>query len=363
MNPSGFVVRPDSHERVYFSAFRPYLVRAGFEVVDCPPLTRGGKNAADIRIVLDVMDAMAHPTHYREFVIASGDSDFTPLLHRLRAHNRRTTIVASTRLSPAYTALADIVIEAHDLLAVLEDQGPTPPDRAGEDAVHEEAALPPVARYVPEQFKAAVEAAYRDSDRPINLAQLTNELQERLGRVETAGWFGHRTFSSVIASLQLPGAMLSGHSLWDSRRHDAPAHVGPGQPLIGAPEPVGRLTATTDLPKLDRDAWRAVFAGLAEYAATHEFNLTESTRWVRDQLSAQGLSVGRGAVVFALQGANLGGAPLQTQPTADALAAAFLRSLRYRARVAGVVLTDEDAVTVAEWIGAPPPAATSPDSA
>ena len=50
MNPAGWVTNPRVEtERLYFSKFRPYFVRAGFEVVDCPTLARG-KNAADIRI-------------------------------------------------------------------------------------------------------------------------------------------------------------------------------------------------------------------------------------------------------------------------------------------------------------------------
>ena len=57
LNPAGYVHAPgEPNQRLYFSRFRPGLVRAGFEVIDCPAVARGGKNAADIRIVVDALD-------------------------------------------------------------------------------------------------------------------------------------------------------------------------------------------------------------------------------------------------------------------------------------------------------------------
>jgi uncharacterized LabA/DUF88 family protein len=106
MNPSGSVANPRVEgERLYFSKFRPYFVQAGFEVVDCPTLARG-KNAADIRIVIDVMTALQGPARVDEFVLASSDADFTPLLHAVRAHDRLVTMIATGETAAAYEALA-----------------------------------------------------------------------------------------------------------------------------------------------------------------------------------------------------------------------------------------------------------------
>src|SRR5689334_16371972 len=60
MNPSG--LSGEGTDRVYFSRYRAFFIAAGFEVVDCPPLTKRGKNAADIRMVIDALDALASPT-------------------------------------------------------------------------------------------------------------------------------------------------------------------------------------------------------------------------------------------------------------------------------------------------------------
>jgi hypothetical protein len=78
-----------------FPFVRHHFLRAGFEVVDCPPLTAQLKNSSDIRMVMDVRDYLTHDTYFDEFIILSGDADFTPVLHRLRAHARRTVIFAN----------------------------------------------------------------------------------------------------------------------------------------------------------------------------------------------------------------------------------------------------------------------------
>ncbi|WP_052375787.1 NYN domain-containing protein [Chondromyces apiculatus] len=93
-----------------FHKYRPYFTRAAFEVVDCPPLTAQGKTSSDIRMVMDVLDALNHPTHFDQFVIMSGDADFTPVLLRLRAHDRRTVVVAVGHAAAAYTAACDRVL-------------------------------------------------------------------------------------------------------------------------------------------------------------------------------------------------------------------------------------------------------------
>lgn len=94
-----------------FSHFRAAFTRAGFSVMDCPSLTSQGKSSADIRMVLDIVDTLEHRTQFDEFIIFSGDADFTPLLQRLRAHDRRTAILAVGHTAQAYHAAADSVID------------------------------------------------------------------------------------------------------------------------------------------------------------------------------------------------------------------------------------------------------------
>lgn len=95
------------------------FVRAGFEVVDCQPLTKQGKNAADIRMVIDVLDLLATNPNIDEFIIVSSDADFTPLLHRLRAADKRTVIVTASKIACAYERTADVVVAEEAVLSLL----------------------------------------------------------------------------------------------------------------------------------------------------------------------------------------------------------------------------------------------------
>lgn len=99
-----------------FHFYRSYFIRAGFEVVDCPPLTTQGKTSADIYMAVDILDTLAHPTHFDEFVIFSADADFTPILLRLRKHDRRTTVLAIGPSSLAYKSAADCLLEENKFL-------------------------------------------------------------------------------------------------------------------------------------------------------------------------------------------------------------------------------------------------------
>lgn len=88
------------------------LLRAGFRVVECPSLTVKGKSSADVRIAIDVLDALAQTDpRYDEFILLSSDSDFTPLLQRVRERDRRTSILALGPAVVAYAAAADEVID------------------------------------------------------------------------------------------------------------------------------------------------------------------------------------------------------------------------------------------------------------
>jgi hypothetical protein len=99
-----------------FGRFRPYFTRSAFEVVDCPPLTSGGKTSADIQMVMDILDALGHATYFEEFIILSGDADFTPVLLRLSKHDRRSDVLAIGPASIAYKAACDLLIDQDTFL-------------------------------------------------------------------------------------------------------------------------------------------------------------------------------------------------------------------------------------------------------
>ena len=61
---------------------------AAFELIDIPQHRLTGKNSADIRMVVDAMDLASNKEHINVFVIGSGDSDFSPLVSKLKENNK-----------------------------------------------------------------------------------------------------------------------------------------------------------------------------------------------------------------------------------------------------------------------------------
>jgi uncharacterized LabA/DUF88 family protein len=71
--------------------FRRAMHEAAFELIEIPHVRQSGKNSADIRMVVDALDLCYTRAHVDTFVIISGDSDFSPLVSKLR-ENARTVI-------------------------------------------------------------------------------------------------------------------------------------------------------------------------------------------------------------------------------------------------------------------------------
>jgi uncharacterized protein (TIGR00288 family) len=71
-----------------YKEFKAGMHYAGFELIEIPHVKQSGKNSADIRMVVDALDLCYTKTHVDTFVIISGDSDFSPLVSKLRENNK-----------------------------------------------------------------------------------------------------------------------------------------------------------------------------------------------------------------------------------------------------------------------------------
>jgi len=71
-----------------YKAFKPVMHEAAFELIEIPHVRMSGKNSADIRMVVDALDLCYTKSHVDTFVIISGDSDFSPLVSKLRENNK-----------------------------------------------------------------------------------------------------------------------------------------------------------------------------------------------------------------------------------------------------------------------------------
>jgi uncharacterized protein (TIGR00288 family) len=71
-----------------YREFKSGMHQAGFELIEIPHVSQSGKNSADIRMVVDALDLCYTKPHVESFVIISGDSDFSPLVSKLRENNK-----------------------------------------------------------------------------------------------------------------------------------------------------------------------------------------------------------------------------------------------------------------------------------
>ncbi len=71
-----------------YKDFKATMHEAAFELIEIPHVRQSGKNSADIRMVVDALDLCYTKAHVDTFVIISGDSDFSPLVSKLRENNK-----------------------------------------------------------------------------------------------------------------------------------------------------------------------------------------------------------------------------------------------------------------------------------
>ena len=94
---------------------RRSLHEAAFELIEIPHVSYSGKNSADIRLVVDALDLCYTKTHIDVFVVISGDSDFSPLVSKLRENDKRVTGVGVRNSS------SDLLIENCDDFIFYDD--------------------------------------------------------------------------------------------------------------------------------------------------------------------------------------------------------------------------------------------------
>ncbi len=103
--------------------FKAAMHEAAFEMIDIPHLRQSGKNSADIRMVVDALDLCYTKAHVDTFVVISGDSDFSPLVSKLRENNKTVIGVGvKSSTSDLLTANCDEFIFYDDLIRKSESK-------------------------------------------------------------------------------------------------------------------------------------------------------------------------------------------------------------------------------------------------
>ncbi len=117
-----------------YKEFKATMHEAAFELIDIPHVRQSGKNSADIRMVVDALDLCYTKEHIGTFVIISGDSDFSPLVSKLR-ENAKTVIGVGVKNSTS-----DLLMSNCDEFILYDDlaikRPPSPRRRRGEAPPH-----------------------------------------------------------------------------------------------------------------------------------------------------------------------------------------------------------------------------------
>ena len=145
-----------------YKEFKSVMHGASFELIEIPHLRQSGKNSADIRMVVDALDLCYTKLHVDTFVIISGDSDFSPLVSKLRENNK-TVIGVGVKNSTS------------DLLIANCDEFIYYDDLARENAAKAEKAKKRTSRKKP-AAKIAAEAAPKAVPEEIDKAQEAMDL-------------------------------------------------------------------------------------------------------------------------------------------------------------------------------------------
>jgi len=100
-----------------YKEFKAAMHEAAFELIEIPHVRMSGKNSADIRMVVDALDLCYTKPHVDTFVIISGDSDFSPLVAKLRENNKLVIGVGvKNSTSDLLTSACDEFIYYDDLV-------------------------------------------------------------------------------------------------------------------------------------------------------------------------------------------------------------------------------------------------------
>lgn len=193
-----------------YKEFKRDLHEAAFELIEIPHVRQSGKNSADIRMVVDALDLCYTKAHVDTFVIISGDSDFSPLVSKLR-ENAKTVIGVGVKNSTSDLFLnnCDEFLYYDDLVradSAKAKQGARPQPPIAKAANSQTKGLDPARalQLVLETFQALTEE--RAPDEAIWGSLIKQTIKRRQpGFNERA--FGFRSFNDLLAEAQNRGLL------------------------------------------------------------------------------------------------------------------------------------------------------------
>jgi uncharacterized protein (TIGR00288 family) len=201
-----------------YKGFKATMHEANFELIEIPHVRQSGKNSADIRMVVDALDLCYTKAHVDTFVIISGDSDFSPLVSKLRENAKRVIGVGvKNSTSDLLVANCDEFIFYDDLVrevrraAAKRDErksqpqsqgGRRPSDESNRKKEEMEARKLQALEMVVETFDALV--SERGDTGKIWASLLKDTLKRRRPDFSET-YYGFRTFGNLLEDAQTRG--------------------------------------------------------------------------------------------------------------------------------------------------------------
>lgn len=236
-----------------YKSFKASMHEANFELIEIPHVRQSGKNSADIRMVVDALDLCYTKSHVDTFVIISGDSDFSPLVSKLRENAKKVIGVGVKQsTSDLLVANCDEFIFYDDL--VRESR------RAKREA---NADSKPQVKRTPEEERARREEMEKRRNQAVEIAVNTFEalvlergdsgkiwasvLKEAIKRRKpdfSESYYGFRTFGNLIEECKARGHLEFGRD----EKSGAYVYRGSGvaQPVSETPAAADGATPTAD---------------------------------------------------------------------------------------------------------------------
>ncbi len=195
-----------------YKEFKATMHEAAFELIEIPHVRQSGKNSADIRMVVDALDLCYTKAHMDTFVIISGDSDFSPLVSKLRENNKYVIgIGVKDSTSNLLSANCDEFIFYDDLVREQEakQKRAKKPAKAGkakpQAAKNEDDKRQEALDFIVETVEALI--AERGSDEKIWGSLVKTTMQRRRpGFTESS--YGYRSFKELVEDAQKQKLLL-----------------------------------------------------------------------------------------------------------------------------------------------------------
>jgi len=172
-----------------YAEYKRAFHEAAFELIDIPQHKMTGKNSADIRMVVDAMDLASNKEHITTFVIGSGDSDFSPLVSKLK-ENDKTVLGFGVKGSTS-----ELLIDNCDEFIYYED---LVRERTKVPAVH---GLP---EKTAEGFALLIDSilALKRENKEVLWGSMVKQTMQRKNPSFNESYYGFRTFSELLEAAE-----------------------------------------------------------------------------------------------------------------------------------------------------------------